>query len=309
MNEPLDLRTPQIPSLHVIHTILRLPGCLTLCIMQSKCGTSCEGGDTDSPIRFQRVETGKNRQKTIDDLKKRSPETFGHKKRLFKNLYRENFFPSPQTRSQVSAYDIMTIILQIVQTPSPVFFKSLRRCSRELGPVGDLVNLEFSYRRDFIGEKVIGDLGNRGLGPVGELGLGLQSETWACRGIGSIGDLVIGSFVIGDLGNGGLGQSGTWAIGELGLGLQSGTWACRGVGAIGDFVIGEFLSGKRLSGTWAIGLTSCSPPKSLLPLTYSTRIFNLYLWKVPLTRRNTRLMQSLALHFGANSFLRHAPPY
>src|SRR6218665_2010781 len=48
---------------------------------------------------------------------------------------------------------------------------------------------------------------------------------------------------------------GTW---ELGLGLQSGTWACRGAGYIGDFVIGEFLSRKRLSGTWAIGLTSCS---------------------------------------------------
>src|SRR6218665_3526297 len=107
----------------------------------------------------------------------------------------------------------MAIILQIVQTPSPVFFKSLRRCSRELGPVGDLVNLEFSYRRVFIGKKVIGDLGDRGLGPIG----------------------------------------------ELGLGLQSGSWTCRGVGSIGDFVIGEFLSGKRLSGTWAIGLTSCSP--------------------------------------------------
>src|SRR6218665_1878094 len=177
---------------------------------------------------------------------KKSPETFGHKKRLFKNLYCENFFPSPQTRSQVSAYNVMTIILQIVQTQSPVFFKSLRRCSRELGPVGDLVNLEFSYRRVFIGEKVIGDLGNWGLGPVGELGLGLQSGTWACRGIGSIGDLVIGEFCYQ-----GLGQSGTWAIGELGLGLQSGTWVCRGVGSIGDFAIGEFLSGKRLSGTWA----------------------------------------------------------
>src|SRR6218665_3850664 len=135
--------------------------------MQSKCGTSCEGGDKDSPIRFQRV---------------------------------EKLFSVPQTRSQVSAYDVMTIILQIVQTPSPVFFKSLRRCSRELGPVGDLVNLGFSYRRVFIGEKVIGDLGNRGLGPVGELGLGLQSGTWACRGFGSIGDLVIGEFCYRGLG-------------------------------------------------------------------------------------------------------------
>src|SRR6218665_1606702 len=142
---------------------------------------------------------------------KRSPETFGLKKRLFKNLYRENFFPSPQTRSQVSAYDVMTIILQIVQTPSPVFFKSLRQCSRELGPVGDLVNLGFSYRRVFIGEKVIGDLGLSGVG--------------------------IG-FTIGDSG-------------------------LSGVGSIGDFGIGEFLSGKRLSGTWAIGLTSCSLSNTL----------------------------------------------
>src|SRR6218665_2004217 len=118
---------------------------------------------------------------------KRSPETFGLKKRLFKNLYRENFFPSSQTRSQVSAYDVMTIILQIVQTPSPVFFKSLRRCSWELGHVGDCVNLGFSYRRVFIGEKVIGDLGNRGLESVGELGLGLQSGTWACRELGLSG--------------------------------------------------------------------------------------------------------------------------
>src|SRR6218665_630977 len=86
----------------------------------------------------------------------------------------------------------MTIILQIVQTPSPVFFKSLRQCSRELGPVGDLLNLGFSYRRVFIGEKVIGDLGNRGLGPVGGLGMGLQSGSWAGRGIWSIGDLFIG---------------------------------------------------------------------------------------------------------------------
>src|SRR6218665_1705164 len=198
--------------------------------MQSKCGTSCEGGDTDSPIRFQRLETGKNRQKTIDDLKRRSPESFVLKKRLFKNLYRENFFPSPETRSQVCAYDVRTIILQIVQTQSPVFFKSLRRCSREIGPVGDLVNLEFSYRRVFIGEKVIGDLGNRGLGPVGELGLGLQSGTWACRGIGSIGDLVIGEFCYR-----GLGQSGTWAIGDL---------AYRGVG------IGFTLGDLGLSGSW-----------------------------------------------------------
>src|SRR6218665_2926076 len=178
--------------------------------MQSKCGTSCEGGDKDSPLRFQRVETGKNRQKKRSMTLKRSPETVGLKKRLFENLYRENFFPSPQTRSQVSAYDVMTIILQIVQTPSPIFFKSLRRCSRKLGHVGDLVNLGFSYRGDFIGEKVIGNLGNRGLGPVGELGLGLQSGTWACRGIGSIGDLVIGEFCYR-----GLGQSGTWAIGAL----------------------------------------------------------------------------------------------
>src|SRR6218665_3910438 len=110
----------------------------------------------------------------------------------------------------------MTIILQIVQTQSPVFFKSLRRCSRELGPVGDLVNLEFSYRRVFIGEKVIRDLDNRGLGPVGELGLGLQSGTWACRGIGSIGDLVIGEFCYR-----GLGQSGTWAIGLTSCSLQN----------------------------------------------------------------------------------------
>src|SRR6218665_3658064 len=115
---------------------------------------------------------------------KRSPETFVLKKKLVKNLYRENFFPSPKTRSQVSAYNVMTFILQIVQTQAPVFFKSLRRYSRELGPVGDLVNLGFAYRRVFIGKKVIGDLGNRGLGPVGELGLGLQSGTWACRGIG-----------------------------------------------------------------------------------------------------------------------------
>src|SRR6218665_3336295 len=128
---------------------------------------------------------------------KKSPETFGLKKRLFKNLYRENFFPSPQTRSQVSAYDVMAIKLQIVQTPSPVFFKSLRRYSRELGPVGALVNMGFSYRRDFIGEKVIGDLGNRGLGPVGELGLGLQSGTWACRGtcMGLSEIWLLGSFV------------------------------------------------------------------------------------------------------------------
>src|SRR6218665_3677799 len=118
----------------------------------------------------------------------------------------------------------MTIVLQIVQTPSPVFFKSLRRCSRELGPVGYLVNLGFSYRGVFIGEKVIGDLGNRGLGPVGELGLGLQSGTWVYRGVGYGGVLFSGAWAIGDLGNRGLGP-----IGELGLGLQSGTWACRGV--------------------------------------------------------------------------------
>src|SRR6218665_3737044 len=166
---------------------------------------------------------------------KRSPETVGLKKRLFENLYRENFFPSPQTRSQVSAYDVMTIILQIVQTPSPIFFKSLRRCSRKLGQVGDLVNLGFSYRGDFIGEKVIGNLGNRGLGPVGELGL---SGIW-----------LSGSFVIGDLGNRGLGQSGTWAsrgvwigftIGDLGL---SGSWVyggfCYGGVFIGEKVIGD----------------------------------------------------------------------
>src|SRR6218665_2171357 len=161
---------------------------------------------------------------------KRSPETFVLKKKLFKNLYCENFFPSPKTRSQVSAYDVMTIILQIVQTQSPVFFKSLRRCSRELGPVGDLVILGFSYLRVFFLEKVIGDLGNRGLGPVGELGLGLQSGTWACRGIGFIGDLVIGEFCYR-----GLGQSGTWAIGDLGY---------RGVGI--RFTIGDL----GLSGSW-----------------------------------------------------------
>src|SRR6218665_1811020 len=179
---------------------------------------------------------------------KRSPETFGLKKRLFKNVYREHFFPSPQTRSQVSAYDVMTIILQIVQTPSPVFFKSLRRCSRELGPVGDLVNLGFSYRRDFIGEKVIGDLGNRGLGPVGELGLGLQSATWACRELGlSViwlsGSFVIGEKVIGDLGNRGLGP-----IGELGLSLQSGTWACRELGPSGILLSRNFYRGKGYRG-------------------------------------------------------------
>src|SRR6218665_98777 len=175
---------------------------------------------------------------------KKSPETFGHKKRLFKNLYCENFFPSPQTRSQVSAYNVMTIILQIVQTQSPVFFKSLRRCSRKLGPVGDLVNLEFSYRRVFIGEKVIGNLGNRGLGPVGGLGLGLQSGTWACRGIGSIGDLVIGEFCYR-----GLGQSGTGAIGDLGL---SGSWDWvynRGLGPVGELG----LSGILLSGSFYRG--------------------------------------------------------
>src|SRR6218665_4104698 len=83
---------------------------------------------------------------------------------------------------------------------------------------------------------------NRGLGPVGELDI---SGIW-----------LSGSFVIGDLGNGDLGNRGLGPIGELELGLQSGTWACRGVGSIGEFVIGEFLSGKRLSGTWAIGLTS-----------------------------------------------------
>src|SRR6218665_2145664 len=148
---------------------------------------------------------------------KRSPETVGLKKRLFENLYRENFFPSPQTRSQVSAYDVMTIILQIVQTPSPIFFKSLRRCSRKLGHVGDLVNLGFSYRGDFIGEKVIGDLGNRGLGPIGKLGLGLESGTWACRELGLSGIWLSGSFVIGDLGNRGLGQSGTWASRGVGI--------------------------------------------------------------------------------------------
>src|SRR6218665_285220 len=31
--------------------------------------------------------------------------------------------------------------------------------------------------------------GNRGLGPVGELGLGVQSGSWVYRGFGSIGDL------------------------------------------------------------------------------------------------------------------------
>src|SRR6218665_3640224 len=157
---------------------------------------------------------------------KKSPETFGLKKRLFENLYRENFFAPPQTRSQVSAYDVMTIEIQIVQTPSPVFFKSLRRCSRELGPVGYLVNLGFSYRGVFIGEKVIGDLGNRGLGPVGELGLDYN------RGFG----------LVGELGNRGLGQSGTWAyrgvgigftIGDLGL---SGSWVYRGFCYRGVFI-------------------------------------------------------------------------
>src|SRR6218665_3107501 len=138
----------------------------------------------------------------------------------------------------------MTIILQIVQTPSPVFFKSLRRCSRELGLVGDLVILGFSYRRVFIGEKVIGDLGNRGLGSVGELGLGLQSGTWACRGTGSIGDLVIGGVLL----------SGTWAIGDLGnrgLGL-SGSWDWvynRGLGPVGELG----LSGILLSGSFYRG--------------------------------------------------------
>src|SRR6218665_1490049 len=159
--------------------------------MQSKCGTSCEGGDKDSPIRFQRVEIGKNRQKTIDDLKKgRQKLSAMHKKRLFKNLYRENFFPSPQTRSQVYAYDVMTIILQIVQTQSPVSFKSLRRCSRELGPVGDLVIWGV-----FLSARFYRGKGNRGP---------RQSGTWACRGVG-----------IG------------FAIGNLGL---SGNWVYRGFG-------------------------------------------------------------------------------
>src|SRR6218665_3914614 len=175
---------------------------------------------------------------------KKSPETFGLKKRLFENLYRENFFAPPQTRSQVSAYDVMTIEIQIVQTPSPVFFKSLRRCSRELGPVGYLVNLGFSYRGVFIGEKVIGDLGNRGLGPVGGRGWGLQSGTWACREIGSIGDLVIGEFCYR-----GLGQSGGWAVGDLGL---SGSWDWVYSGGLGP--VGELgLSGILLSGSFYRG--------------------------------------------------------
>src|SRR6218665_1128592 len=182
--------------------------------MQSKCGTSCEGGDKDSPIRFQRVETGKNRQSAL-------------RKGYSKICTAKTFFRPPKLGAKSPP---MTIILQIVQTLSPVFFKSLRRCSRELEPVGDLVNLGFSYRRVFIGKKVIGDLGNRGLGPVGELGLGLQSGTWACRGIGFIGDLVIGEFCYR-----GLGQSGAWAIGDLGY---------RGVGI--RFTIGDL----GLSGSW-----------------------------------------------------------
>src|SRR6218665_3826994 len=80
---------------------------------------------------------------------------------------------------------------------------------------------------------------NRGLGPVGELGL---------SGIWLSGSFVIGEKVIGDLGSRGLGP-----IGELKLGLQSGTWVYRGFCYRGVFI------GERLSGTWAIGLTSCSP--------------------------------------------------
>src|SRR6218665_1148785 len=162
--------------------------------MQSKCGTSCEGGDKDSPIRFQRVETGKNRQKTIDDLKKVA-RNFRPQEKVIQKFVPRKLFSVPQTRSQVSAYDVMAIKLQIVQTLSPVFFKSLRRCSRELGPVGDLVNLGFSYRGVCIGEKVIGDLSgswdwvyNRGLGPVGELGLSMSFYRGKCyRGIGLSG--------------------------------------------------------------------------------------------------------------------------
>src|SRR6218665_1933040 len=89
----------------------------------------------------------------------------------------------------------------------------------------------------------MGDLGlsgswdwvlNRGVGPVGELGL---SGIW-----------LSGSFVIGDLGNRGLRQSGTWAyrgvgigftIGDLGL---SGSWVYRGFCYRGVF-IGEKVIG------------------------------------------------------------------
>src|SRR6218665_2083857 len=49
--------------------------------------------------------------------------------------------------------------------------------------------------------------GNRGLGPVGELGLGVQSGSWACRGFLSIGGFVIGEFYRGK-GNRELGLSG-----------------------------------------------------------------------------------------------------
>src|SRR6218665_2301497 len=122
---------------------------------------------------------------------------------------------------------------------------------RGLGQFGVFLSASF-YR----------EKGNRGLGQsgtwafrrvgigftIGDLGL---SRNWIYRGFGYRGVLLSGIWAIGDLGNRGLGP-----IGELGLDLQSGTWACRGVGSIGDFVIGEFLSGKRLSGTWAIGLTS-----------------------------------------------------
>ena len=64
--------------------------------MQSKCETSCEGGDKDSPIRFQRVETGKNRQKTIDDLKKGRQKLSAIRKGYSKICTAKTFFRPPK---------------------------------------------------------------------------------------------------------------------------------------------------------------------------------------------------------------------
>src|SRR6218665_2570773 len=163
-----------------MHIILRLPGCLTLCFMQSKCGTSCEGCDKDSPIRFQRVETGKKRQKTIDDLKKCRQKLSAFRKGYSKICTAKTFFRPPKLRAKSPPMMSWQLYSRLCR-PRPQY--SLKVYA---GAVGNLdLSGTWSIWGFLIGEFLLRK-SNRGPG---------QSGTWVCRKVG------IG-FTIGDLGHG-----------------------------------------------------------------------------------------------------------
>src|SRR6218665_4147675 len=145
--------------------------------MQSKCGTSCEGGDKDSPIRFQRVETGKNRQKTIDDLKKSRQKLSASRKGYSKICTAKTFFRPPKLGAKSPPMMSWQLNSRLCRPRPQYSLKVYAGAVGNLDLSGTWSIWGFLIGEFLIGEKVIGDLGNRGLGPVGELGLGLQSGT------------------------------------------------------------------------------------------------------------------------------------